>query len=252
MVVVRHFVFHHETMKLRERKKRSSGVAAVASSSASSNSTKRKRTEKKDASESNNDDPKSKTKIEKRKNKVHAENETKDSTKDKTTSVSIGSPGNHDGDDLQQKVEEYINSIDDAGQQSDVRRLHDMVTTLAPKLDITMDFKNTLGYGKYHYKYKTGREGDWYKIGIVCGKTLSMHFCALTATNNDADDDNANDNNKHSHSQYILQNFSTRIGKKKSVKCGKSCVRFKSLDDDIDINVLKELIQQTETANIMT
>jgi hypothetical protein len=97
-------------------------------------------------------------------------------------------------------------------------------------LEPTLEFKNTLGYGKYHYKYKTGREGDWCKIGIVCGTTISLHFCGLLDR------------------KYVLEKFAKNIGK---AKCGKSCFRFNKLSD-LNKPVLEELIQTTATADLMT
>jgi hypothetical protein len=95
--------------------------------------------------------------------------------------------------------------------RKDIQEVHNLVTRLAPNLEPTFELKNTLGYGKYyHYKYKKGREGDWYKIGIACGKSISLHCCVLL------------------NGKYVLERFAKDIGK---AKCRKSCVHFNKLSD---------------------
>ena len=131
-------------------------------------------------------------------------------------------------------IQEFIDSIDSESMRNDVQELHDLVVKFVPALKPTLDFKDTLGYGKYHYKYKTGREGDWYKIGIACRtNTISFHCCGIV------------------DGTYALEKFANKIAKNKKVRCGKSCVRFTSLND-INRSVLEELIQATGKADIMT
>ena len=129
-----------------------------------------------------------------------------------------------------EEIQNFIADIENETMRSDVQELHEMITRLAPELQPTLEFKYTLGYGKYHYKYKSGREGDWHKIGISCGKTISIHCCGLV------------------DGKYVLEKFAKRIGK---AKCGKSCVRFNKLED-LDRATLEELIQATASADIMT
>jgi len=72
--------------------------------------------------------------------------------------------------------EEYIAAVEDK-RRPDVRRLHELVREAAPGLEPTMEF-GMLGYGKYHYKYKSGREGDWMKIGIANNKHYISLYCS--------------------------------------------------------------------------
>ncbi|MGP1281894.1 MAG: DUF1801 domain-containing protein [Parasphingopyxis sp.] len=75
-----------------------------------------------------------------------------------------------------------------------------------------------IGFGQYHYKYESGREGDFLLTGFSPRKT------ALTL--------------------YIMGGFPrhkeimARLGK---YKTGKSCLYVKRLDD-IDMDVLEELV----------
>ena len=36
-----------------------------------------------------------------------------------------------------------------------------------------------LAYGPWHYKYASGREGDWFRIGVASDKNyISLYICA--------------------------------------------------------------------------
>jgi len=76
-----------------------------------------------------------------------------------------------------------------------------------------------IGFGEYHYKYETGREGDFMATGFSPRKAkLSIYIMP-------------------GYSDYgsIMQ----RLGKH---SVGKSCLYINKLDD-IDLNVLAELIE---------
>lgn len=118
--------------------------------------------------------------------------------------------------------EAYIAEVEEA-RRDDVQRLHDLVREAAPELEPTMDF-GMLGYGKFHYKYASGREGDWMKVGIANNKRyISLYCCAA--------DENG----------YVAERFKARLPK---ASIGKSCVRFKRLSD-VDEQALRELIRAT-------
>lgn len=76
-----------------------------------------------------------------------------------------------------------------------------------------------IGFGSYHYKYASGREGDWFVAGFSP--------------------------RKQSLTLYIMTGFSryneimSRLGK---FKTGKSCLYINKLED-IDLEVLEELIE---------
>jgi uncharacterized protein YdhG (YjbR/CyaY superfamily) len=118
--------------------------------------------------------------------------------------------------------DQYIAEVEEK-RRADIQVLHDMVREEAPELEPTMEF-GMLGYGKYHYKYKSGREGEWMKIGIANNKQyISLYSCA-------ADDDG-----------YVAERYRGRLPK---ANIGKSCVRFKHLSD-LDEETLRELIRET-------
>ena len=121
--------------------------------------------------------------------------------------------------------EEYIAEVEEK-RRADIQCLHDLVREVAPALEPTMEFK-MLGYGKMKYKYASGREGEWMKIGIANNKQyISMYCCA-------ADDQG-----------YVAERYKEKLPK---ASIGKSCVRFKRLSD-LDEEVLRELIRESADA----
>lgn len=75
-----------------------------------------------------------------------------------------------------------------------------------------------IGFGRYHYKYKSGREGDMLLAGFSPRKT-SLTIYVMAGFNN--------------------EKIMSRLGK---YKTGKSCLYVKKLSD-IDLEVLKELTE---------
>ena len=81
-----------------------------------------------------------------------------------------------------------------------------------------------LGYGKFHYKYASGREGDTSVIGLASQKNyISLYILA------------------EKDGVYLAEANKEKLGK---VSVGKSCIRFKKLED---LN-LKVAMQLAKTA----
>ena len=81
-----------------------------------------------------------------------------------------------------------------------------------------------LGYGTYHYKYASGREGDWMIIGLANQKNyISLYACMSDGKS------------------YVAEKHKKDLPK---ANIGKSCVRFRKLED-IDLGVIKQLLQET-------
>ena len=118
-------------------------------------------------------------------------------------------------------IEEYIASIEEP-RRSDVIELDKFIRKVAPTL--TPHFAtNMLGYGTFHYKSKSGREGDWQVIGLASQKNyISIYLCAIV------------------DGKYVAESFGKKLG---NVDVGKSCIRFKKLSD-IKLEVLEEAIKK--------
>lgn len=115
-------------------------------------------------------------------------------------------------------VETYIASLPD-GRREIVERIHEVVTEAVPELEVRM-WKSFIGYGTYHYVYASGREGDWFPIGLTNNKSyVSLYLCA------------------GDEQGYLAESNADRLG---NVSVGKSCIRVKRLED-LDLGVVAEL-----------
>jgi hypothetical protein len=119
-----------------------------------------------------------------------------------------------------QKVSEFIAGIEDKRKRADCRELMKLMREITGNR-ATMWGPSIVGFGKYHYKYASGREGDFFLTGFAPRKqALSI---------------------------YIISGFKAHAGlmeKLGKFKTGKSCLYVKSLDD-IDRDVLKELVTES-------
>lgn len=111
----------------------------------------------------------------------------------------------------------------DEPRKTDIARLHKLIRKTAPKLKPFI-LKGMLAYGPFHYKYASGREGDWCRIGLASNKSyISLYACAADARG------------------YVAERYKKKLPK---ASIGKSCVRFKRVDD-LDLDVLTALIKET-------
>lgn len=125
--------------------------------------------------------------------------------------------------------EEYISQIDEP-RRSQIRDLYELIHTLAPSLKPYIQ-SGMIGFGKYHYQYASGREGDWFMIGLASQKNyISVYVCATI-------------NNK-----YLAEDYKDKLPK---ASIGKSCIRFKNIAD-IDLEILSELIVKAKDFYIKT
>lgn len=105
-------------------------------------------------------------------------------------------------------------------------KIHHLIRETVPELEPHIR-KGIIGYGNYHYKYAGGREGDWFKIGLASNKNyISIYACAVT------------------DGGYVAEKYKEKLPK---ASIGKSCIRFKKLDD-VDVKVLKEIFKKTAKA----
>lgn len=117
----------------------------------------------------------------------------------------------------QQSVTEFVNGIEDKDRRADVKKVAAMMRRVTGK-KAKMWGPGIVGYGEYHYKYASGREGDF----MITGYSPR----------------------KQSLSVYIMPGFSSfgslmkKLGKH---KIGKSCLYINRLSD-VDEKVLEKLI----------
>jgi hypothetical protein len=114
-------------------------------------------------------------------------------------------------------VKGWLAAIPDPERRKDCETVI-RVMKQATKAEPAMWGASIVGFGSYHYKYASGREGDWMLTGFASRKA------ELTL--------------------YIMSGFAgydgllAKLGKHRN---GKSCLYLKRLSD-IDMKVLKELV----------
>lgn len=119
-------------------------------------------------------------------------------------------------------VAEYLEGLPEP-RRTQVRRLHELILREVPELEHRVD-RGMIGYGRYHYRYASGREGDSWQIGLSSRKQyISLYSCACTADG------------------YLAEQYAPRLGK---ADVGRSCVRFKK-PEDLDLAVVRELLRAT-------
>ncbi|GAA0447018.1 MAG: DUF1801 domain-containing protein [Bacillota bacterium] len=117
-------------------------------------------------------------------------------------------------------VIEFIEQVASPRKKEDAYRLLDIFTEVTG-YPAKMWGTSIVGFGSYHYKYKSGHEGDAMLAGFSPRKAkFSLYF----ATGDE-------------EREILLQ----KLGKHTS---GKACVYINKLSD-IDIDVLKQLIHQS-------
>jgi hypothetical protein len=117
-------------------------------------------------------------------------------------------------------VIEFIEQVDNPKKREDAYKLLDIFTETTG-YPAKMWGPSIIGFGKYHYKYKTGHEGDAPLVGFSPRKAKTSLYFATGDVKRDE----------------LLESF----GKHTS---GKACVYINKVAD-IDVEVLKELITQS-------
>lgn len=116
-------------------------------------------------------------------------------------------------------AEEYIALIEEP-RKSQIQQLHDLILKAAPEQKPYI-ISGMIGYGSFHYKSKSGREGDWCIIALASQKNyISVFVCASDGK------------------EYIAEKYKDALPK---ADIGRSCIRFKKIED-IDLEVLKKAI----------
>lgn len=119
-----------------------------------------------------------------------------------------------------QSVAAFLNSIADDKKRQDclaILALMEQVMGAPPQ----MWGDSIVGFGSYHYKYASGREGDWFLTGFSPRKQNITLYIMAGVDQYDA----------------LLK----KLGK---FKTGKACLYIKKLED-IDLPTLRDLVKQS-------
>ena len=117
-------------------------------------------------------------------------------------------------------VDRFLKAVKDETKREECYTILDWMKK-ATRKEPKMWGDKIVGFGAYHYKYESGREGDWFLIGFSPRKTnISLHLMPGFA--------------KH-------EDLLADLGK---YKTGAGCLYVKSLDD-VDPMTLKKLIKKS-------
>lgn len=114
-------------------------------------------------------------------------------------------------------VENFLHSIDDADRRRDCLRVLEIMKS-ATGADPKIWGTSMVGFGTYHYRYESGREGDWFLTGFAPRKNnLTLYIMAG------------------------FDRYDALLRKLGKFKTGKSCLYVKRLAD-VDEAVLRDLV----------
>lgn len=118
--------------------------------------------------------------------------------------------------------EEYIDLVQDPDRKAEIIKLDALIKKVMPGSEPFI-LAGMIGYGKFHYKSKSGREGDWSIIALASQKNyISVYVCGTDGE------------------KYVAEQYKDKLPK---ASIGKSCIRFKKTAD-VDLKVLEEVIKK--------
>ncbi len=122
---------------------------------------------------------------------------------------------------------EYIALIDEP-RKSEIKKLDTLIRKAVPTLKPEI-VSGMIGYGMYHYKSRSGREGEWPIIALASQKNyISVYVCAAK------------------NGKYLAEYYKDKLPK---ASIGKSCIRF-TKTENIDLNILEEIIKEAASLGL--
>jgi len=118
-------------------------------------------------------------------------------------------------------VKDYLDSLPEERKEP-ILFLHGFIQKISPSLKSHFAY-NMLGYGSFPYKNYKKETIDWPTVALASQKNyMSIYVCALE------------------NGEYLAERYKDTLGK---VDVGKSCIRFKKLDD-LNLSELKKVLQK--------
>ncbi len=121
----------------------------------------------------------------------------------------------------EQSVDAFLAQVEPPQRQADgitLRQFFEDVTGY----EAVLRGSSLIGFGSYHYRYASGREGDSFYVGFSPRKTNLVLYLAL---------------GEDAVSERLLASLGT-------YRRGKSCIYVKRLTD-IDLGILREMIEHS-------
>ena len=119
-------------------------------------------------------------------------------------------------------VRKFLDGVESPTRREDARKVHDLMEKVTgAKAEMWGD--SIVGFGSYHYRYASGREGGWFLTGFSPRKTgLTLYIMS-----------------GFGHYEELLGELGTH-------KTGKSCLYINHLED-VDVKVLRKLVKESVT-----
>ncbi len=122
-----------------------------------------------------------------------------------------------------QPVADFLNALPDERQRADSFTIVEMMSHATGDTP-RMWGESIIGFGDYHYKYASGREGDWFRVGFSPRKqNLTLYL------------------------GYDIKQYASLLEKLGKYKTGQGCLYIKKLAD-VDAATLQTLIQRVAEA----
>lgn len=119
-----------------------------------------------------------------------------------------------------QSVEKFLNCVTNEKKRQDSKAILELMREVTGE-EARMWGDSIIGFGSYHYTYKSGREGDWFLTGFSPRKqNLTLYIMAG------------------------FDEYDELLDKLGKYKTGKSCLYINKLDD-VDTDVLRELVKRS-------
>jgi hypothetical protein len=117
-------------------------------------------------------------------------------------------------------VQAFLAGLEDEQKRQDSQAIVALMQAVSG-LEPRMWGESIVGFGDYHYKYATGREGDTFQVGFSPRKqNLTIYLT------------------------YGFEQQTALMEKLGKYKTGKACLYVRRLAD-VDLEVLRELVRQT-------
>lgn len=118
-------------------------------------------------------------------------------------------------------IEEYFSALPPERREP-MEFLHTFIQKIAPSLKPSLPY-NMPGYGSFKYTNYKKEIIDWPIIALASQKNyMSLYVCAIV------------------NGEYLAEKYKNDLGK---VSVGKSCIRFKKLED-LNLKTLEKIITQ--------
>ena len=119
---------------------------------------------------------------------------------------------------------EYLKMIDEEPRKTEMKKIFELMKKTIPSLKPCI-VSDMIGFGKVAYKTKSGCTGDWFVVGLASQKQhIAIYACVAD------------------NQQYLAEKYVDQLGK---VSIGKSCIRFKKVEDLNEKGIVK-LLKEAE------